>query len=92
MSLQRPDFSEYRRETVVLYLKAAGLTERMNTEALTMLVVRMLLADDTGSFSEDSLLVAMSDPSTLQVARTLIGKARNEYVACGFVVLRLRWP
>ena len=78
MSLQRPDFSEYRRETVVLYLKAAGLTWRMNMEALTLLVVGMLLADDEGTFSEKSLLVAMSDPSTLQVARTLIGKARDE--------------
>ena len=78
MSLQRPDFSEYRRDTVVLYLKAAGLIERMNTEALTLLVVGMLLADDTGSFSEKSLVVAMSDPSTLQVARTLIAKARDE--------------
>jgi hypothetical protein len=63
---------------VVLYLKAAGLTERMNSEALTLLVVGMLLADDTGSFSEKSLVVAMSDPSTLQVARTLIAKARDE--------------
>ena len=78
MSLQRPDFSEYRRDTVVLYLKAAGLIERMNGEALTLLVVGMLLADDTGSFSEKSLVVAMSDPSTLQVARTLIAKARDE--------------
>jgi hypothetical protein len=76
--LQRPDFSEYRRDTVVLYLKAAGLIERMNSEALTLLVVGMLLADDTGSFSEKSLVVAMSDPSTLQVARTLIAKARDE--------------
>ena len=78
MSLQKPDFSEYRRDTVVLYLQAAGLTERMNTEALTLLVVGMLLADETGSFSEESLVVAMSDPSTLQVARTLIAKARDE--------------
>jgi hypothetical protein len=78
VSLQKPDFSEYRRQTVVLYLQAAGLTERLNPEALTLLVVGMLLADDTGSFSEKSLLVAMSDPSTLQVARTLIEKARNE--------------
>ena len=78
MSLQRPDFSEYRRDTVVLYLKAAGLIERMNSEALTLLVVGMLLADDTGSFSEKSLVVSMSDPSTLQVARTLIAKARDE--------------
>ena len=77
MSLQKPDFSEYRRDTVVLYLQAAGLIERMNVEALTLLVVGMLLADDTGSFSEESLLVAMSDPSTLQVARTLIEKARG---------------
>ena len=77
MSLQKPDFSEYRRDTVGLYLQAAGLVERMNQEALTLLVVGMLLADDEGSFSEKSLQVAMSDPSTLQVARTLIGKARN---------------
>jgi hypothetical protein len=49
----------------------------MNTEALTLLVVGMLLADDTGSFSEQSLLVAMSDPSTLQVAKTLIKKAQG---------------
>lgn len=77
MSLQKPDFSEYRRDTVVLYLQAAGLVERMNVEALTLLVVGMLLADDEGSFSEQSLLVAMSDPSTLQVARTLIKKARG---------------
>jgi hypothetical protein len=76
--LQKPDFSEYRRDTVVLYLKAAGLPERMSYEALTLLVVGMLLADDTGSFSEKSLVVAMSDPSTLQVARTLIAKARDE--------------
>ena len=62
----------------MLYLQAAGLIERMNVEALTLLVVGMLLADDTGSFSEESLLVAMSDPSTLQVARTLIAKARDE--------------
>jgi hypothetical protein len=75
--LQRPDFSEYRRETVVLYLQAAGLIERMNSEALTMLVVGMLLADDEGAFSEKSLVVAMSDPSTLQVAHTLIEKARG---------------
>ena len=78
MSLQKPDFSEYRRETIILYLQAAGLTTRLNTEALTLLVVGMLLADDTGSFSEQSLVVAMSDPSTLQVARTLIAKARDE--------------
>ena len=63
---------------MVLYLKAAGLIERMSYEALTLLVVGMLLADDTGSFSEKSLVVAMSDPSTLQVARTLIAKARDE--------------
>jgi len=50
----------------------------MSYEALTLLVVGMLLADDTGSFSEKSLVVAMSDPSTLQVARTLIEKARDE--------------
>lgn len=68
----------YRRETVVLYLRAAGLIERMSTEALMLLVVGMLLADDEGAFSEQSLLVAMSDPSTLQVARTLIEKARDE--------------
>ena len=78
MSLQKPDFSEYRRDTVVLYLQAAGLPERMSYESLTLLVVGMLLADDTGSFSEKSLVVAMSDPSTLQVARTLIAKARDE--------------
>jgi hypothetical protein len=78
VSLQKPDFSEYRRDTIILYLQAAGLTTRLNTEALTLLVVGMLLADDTGSFSEQSLLVAMSDPSTLQVARTLIAKARDE--------------
>jgi hypothetical protein len=78
VSLQKPDFSEYRRDTVVLYLQAAGLIERMNMEALTLLVVGMLLADDTGSFSEKSLVVAMSDPSTLQVARTVIAKARDE--------------
>jgi len=77
VSLQKPDFSEYRRDTVVLYLQAAGLIQRMNTEALTLLVVGMLLADDTGSFSEQSLLVAMSDPSTLQVAKTLIKKAQG---------------
>lgn len=77
MSLQKPDFSEYRRETIILYLQAAGLTTRLNTEALTLLVVGMLLADDTGSFSEQSLLVAMSDPSTLQVAKTLIKKAQG---------------
>jgi len=77
VSLQKPDFSEYRRQTCVLYLQAAGLPERMSYEALTLLVVGMLLADDTGSFSEKSLLVAMSDPSTLQVARTLIAKARD---------------
>ena len=63
---------------MVLYLQAAGLIERMSYEALTLLVVGMLLADDTGSFSEKSLVVAMSDPSTLQVARTLIEKARDE--------------
>jgi hypothetical protein len=78
VSLQKPDFSEYRRDTVVLYLQAAGLPERMSYESLTLLVVGMLLADDTGSFSEKSLVVAMSDPSTLQVARTLIAKARDE--------------
>ena len=78
MSLQKPDFSEYRRDTVVLYLQAAGLIQRMNTEALTLLVVGMLFAEDTGSFSDNSLVVAMSDPSTLQVARTLIAKARDE--------------
>ena len=77
MTLQKPDFSEYRRETIILYLQAAGLTTRLNTEALTLLVVGMLLADDTGSFSEQSLLVAMSDPSTLQVAKTLIKKAQD---------------
>jgi hypothetical protein len=77
VSLQKPDFSEYRRETIILYLQAAGLTTRLNTEALTLLVVGMLLADDTGSFSEQSLLVAMSDPSTLQVAKTLIKKAQD---------------
>jgi hypothetical protein len=62
---------------VVLYLQAAGLIQRMNTEALTLLVVGMLLADDEGTFSEKSLVVAMSDPSTLQVARTLIKKAKG---------------
>jgi hypothetical protein len=77
VTLQKPDFSEYRRETIILYLQAAGLTTRLNTEALTLLVVGMLLADDTGSFSEQSLLVAMSDPSTLQVAKTLIKKAQD---------------
>ena len=77
MSLQKPDFSEYRRDTVVLYLQAAGLPERMSYESLTLLVVGMLLADDTGSFSEKSLVVAMSDPSTLQVAKTLIKKAQD---------------
>jgi hypothetical protein len=75
--LQKPDFSEYRRETIILYLQAAGLTTRLNTEALTLLVVGMLLADDEGAFSEESLVVAMSDPSTLQVAKTLIKKARG---------------
>ena len=78
MSLQKPDFSEYRRDTVVLYLQAAGLIERMKSDALTLLVVGMLLADDKGEFSEESLLVAMSDQSTLQVARTLIAKASDE--------------
>ena len=78
MNLQKPDFSIYRRDTVVLYLQAAGLLERMKTDALMLLVVGMLLADDEGSFSEKSLLVAMSDPSTLQIARTLIARARNE--------------
>jgi hypothetical protein len=78
VSLQKPDFSEYRRDTVVLYLQAAGLIERMKSDALTLLVVGMLLADDKGEFSEESLLVAMSDQSTLQVARTLIAKASDE--------------
>lgn len=78
MSLQKPDFSEYRRDTVVLYLQAAGLLDRMEKDALTLLVVGMLLADEKGEFSEEALVVAMSDPSTLQVARTLIGKARND--------------
>lgn len=78
MSLQRPDFSEYRRETVVLYLRAAGLIQRMNPEALLLLVVGMLLADDDGEFTEKSLLVAMSDPSVLQIARTLIERSQDE--------------
>jgi hypothetical protein len=77
VSLQKPDFSEYRRETVVLYLQAAGLIKRMNHQGLMLLVVGMLLADDTGSFSEKSLIIAMSDPSTLQVAKTLIKKAQD---------------
>ena len=62
---------------MVLYLQAAGLPERMSYESLTLIVVGMLLADDTGSFSEKSLVVAMSDPSTLQVAKTLIKKAQD---------------
>lgn len=78
MSLQRPDFSQYRRETIVLYLCAGGLVERIPPDALLLLVVGMLLADDDGAFSEQALLAAMNDPSVQQVARTLIGKASNE--------------
>ena len=78
MNLQKPDFSEYRRETVVLYLQAAGLLNRRSVEELTLLVVMCLLKDGEGPVSEDALLVAMSDPSTLQIARTLIARARNE--------------
>ncbi len=73
-----PDFSEYRRDTVVLYLKAVGLLDQFRPDALLMLVVGMLLADDEGAFSEKALLAAMNDPSTLQVARTLIEKAKND--------------
>ena len=78
MTLQRPDFSEYRRETVVLYLQASGLLEHRSKEELVLFVVMCLLKNDEGPVSEDVLLVAMSDPSTLQVARTLIEKAKNE--------------
>jgi hypothetical protein len=76
--LHRPDFSDYRRETVVLYLRAAGLIERMDEEAVLVLVVGMLLADDEGSFDEVALFAAMNDPSTMQVAETLIERARDE--------------
>lgn len=78
MNLQKPDFSEYRRETIVLYLQAAGLLERRNMQELTLLVVMCLLKDGEGPVSEDALLAAMSDPSTLQIARTLIRKAKDE--------------
>ena len=78
MTLQRPDFSEYRRETVVLYLQASGLLEHRSKEEIVLFVVMCLLKNDEGPVSEDVLLVAMSDPSTLQVARTLIEKAKNE--------------
>jgi hypothetical protein len=76
--LQRPDFSEYRRETVVLYLQASGLLEHRSMEELVLFVVMCLLKNDEGPVSEDVLFAAMSDPSTLQVARTLIEKAKNE--------------
>jgi hypothetical protein len=63
---------------VVLYLRAAGLVDRMNGEALLLLVVGMLLADDKGEFTEQSLLAATSDPSVLQIARTLIERSQDE--------------
>ena len=75
MSLQRPDFSDYRRETIVLYLRAGGLVKRLPRDALLVLVMGMLISDDDGAFTEQALLAAMNDPSALQVARTLIGKA-----------------
>lgn len=63
---------------MVLYLRAAGLIERLDEEALLVLVVGMLLADDEGLFDEVALFAAVSDPSTMQVARTLIEKASSE--------------
>jgi len=77
VSLQRPDFSDYKRETIVLYLRAGGLVDRVPRDALIMLVVGMLIADDEGAFSEQALLSAMNDPSAMQVARTLIKKAKD---------------
>jgi hypothetical protein len=78
VSLQPANFSDYRRETIVLYLKAGGLVERLPGNALVFLVVGMLISDDVGEFTEQALLAAMDDPSTLQAARTLIKKAKND--------------
>jgi len=78
VSYQHPNFSDYRRETIVLYLKAGGLIERLPSDPLVLLVVGMLISDDVGAFSEQSLLAAMNDPSTLQAARTLIERAKND--------------
>jgi len=77
VNLQKPDFSEYKRAKVVLYLRAAGLLERRNMDQLIMLVVTIFLQDDEGRCSQESLIAALSDPSTVQIARTLIEKARN---------------
>ena len=78
MSLHLPDYSLYRRDTIVLYIRAGGLVERMTSEMLLTLVVGMLICDDEGAFGEREIMAAMCDPSVIQVARTLIAKARDE--------------
>lgn len=46
-------------------------------DQLIMLVVTIFLQDDEGRCSQESLIAALSDPSTVQIARTVIEKARN---------------
>jgi hypothetical protein len=78
VSIHLPDYSIYRRDTIVLYVRAGGLVERMTSEMLLTLVVGMLICDDEGAFGEREIMAAMCDPSVIQVARTLIEKAASE--------------
>jgi hypothetical protein len=70
------DFSEDRRRRVIRHLrrKRAELGT-LSDRARLLYAVSLLLADGHGHVGKAAMVAALEDPSTVQVARTLLDEA-----------------
>lgn len=70
------DLSRKRRRHVLNLIERTGiLASDVGDDALLTYVVGALVCDDTGFLKKADLVDAFQDPSVVQAARTLLGKA-----------------
>ncbi|WP_166390272.1 hypothetical protein [Nocardioides ochotonae] len=74
-----PDYSPERRQHAIGTIQGSGVLTHpaLNESDRLLYAVGCLIADDTGMFPLAHLNLAMSDPSLVQAARTLLEEARN---------------
>ena len=77
-STHRADYSEVRRETALRYLQSEVVTSNrrpMSRDAIELLVVSLLVCNDSGFISRAAVDSAMQDESAVNAARAIIAKA-----------------
>lgn len=72
------DFSPERRAHALAWIRGEQLLDAsVSEDARIIAAVGLLICNDTGFLKQTELDAAMTDPSIVQAARTLLDEARN---------------